>query len=475
MKKHALFTLILPFTAIANTFDCTTEFEWLKTTFENNDAGFEYAVSTKGETSYESHNAKYRSAVKSSGSATECHQQLQGWLSFFRDGYIGIGLNTNDEDAQSDMSKIHEFNELAFSKYLETQKEESWEGIWTFSGYKLALKKEGNDYNAYVIESSNTSWKKGQIKFTIYGNGNGNDKYKVNYYMADHSLRTIDSVSSLDQNHLVLGKNWLTLSRLNAKTTSAPEVSQYVSLMATRQPLFEVLSNKSVLLRVPSFDHSFKKDLDKVIKDNLDTILKTENLIIDIRGNGGGSDVSYEEILPIIYTNPIRTIGLEFLSTTLNNSRMLQFIEDDNFSDEDKAWAKESYKKLENHLGEFVNLEEDMVTVETFDRIHPLPRNVGVLIDNGNGSTAEQFLLAAKQSQKVKLFGVTTRGVLDISNMYQTQSPSKRFTLYYSLSKSFRIPEMAIDSKGIQPDFYIDANVPVVKWIEHTQKILEAR
>lgn len=139
------------------------------------------------------------------------------------------------------------------------------------------------------------------------------------------------------------------------------------------------------------------------------------------------------------------------------------------------SWAKESYKKLENHLGEFVNLEEDMVTVETFDRVHPLPRNVGVLIDNGNGSTAEQFLLAAKQSQKVKLFGVTTRGILDISNMYQTQSPSKRFTLYYSLSKSFRIPEMAIDSKGIQPDFYIDANVPVVKWIEHTQKILEAR
>lgn len=115
MKKIAFFTLLLPFTATANPFDCKTEFEWLKTTFENNDAGFEYAVSTKGESSYKSHNAAYLSAVKNSGSATECHQYLKGWLSFFRDGHIHIGINTDGEEVQNKTSKIHEFNELAFS------------------------------------------------------------------------------------------------------------------------------------------------------------------------------------------------------------------------------------------------------------------------------------------------------------------------------------------------------------------------
>ena len=39
-EKIALFTLLFPFAPIANPFDCKTEFEWLKTTFENNDAGF---------------------------------------------------------------------------------------------------------------------------------------------------------------------------------------------------------------------------------------------------------------------------------------------------------------------------------------------------------------------------------------------------------------------------------------------------
>jgi C-terminal processing protease CtpA/Prc len=98
-----------------------------------------------------------------------------------------------------------------------------------------------------------------------------------------------------------------------------------------------------------------------------------------------------------------------------------------------------------------------------------------VLIDSSNGSTAEQFLLSAKQSQKVKLFGHTTAGVLDISNMHQTTSPSGAFTLHYSLTKSLRIPHMAIDGVGIQPDYYIDDKIPLYEWISHTQSALEAR
>ena len=61
---------------------------------------------------------------------------------------------------------------------------------------------------------------------------------------------------------------------------------------------------------------------------NKELILKTPNLIIDIRNNGGGSDRSYTELLPILYTNPIRKVGVELLSTSLNNQQMLDFIND---------------------------------------------------------------------------------------------------------------------------------------------------
>src|SRR3990167_9070480 len=87
-------------------------------------------------------------------------------------------------------------------------------------------------------------------------------------------------------------------------------------------PLFEKLSDKTVILRIPSFDGSMKKLIDSIIVSNMQTITKTENLIIDLQNNGGGSDESYEKLIPLIYTNPIKTVGLEYLSTPLNNKRM---------------------------------------------------------------------------------------------------------------------------------------------------------
>ena len=473
MKLLTFLFLVFPLTTAANNFECASEFLWLKSTFEQNDAGFHYAVSTKGENNYQSHNVKYLEDIQGTNDISECYAKLQDWLTFFRDGHLGLSLNTSNTSSQEFNSPIHKFDELAFKQYLKAKKKEDLEGVWRFSSYTVAIKKEADEYNGYVIKSTNSKWQKGQIKLTFHENADST--YKVTYYMGDHSPNHINSVKFIDDNHLILGNNFLTLSRQEPKSESSPNVSRYTKLMNSSEPLFELISNETALLRIPSFNHSFKKDIDRTIKDNLDTILNTENLIIDIRGNGGGSDVSYKEIIPIIYTNPIRTVGVEFLSTKLNNSRMLKFADDVNFSEEDKKWAKQSFTKLEKHLGKFVNLNEYSVSSETLEHIQPLPRKVAVLIDNANGSTAEQFLLAAKQSQKVKLFGITTRGVLDISNMYQVESPSKRFTLHYALTKSFRVPDMAIDSKGIQPDFYIDSDIPIFQWITHTQKILEAK
>ena len=153
---------------------------------------------------------------------------------------------------------------------------------------------------------------------------------------------------------------------------------------------------------------------------------------------------------------------------------MLDFINDDDygFDEEDKQWAQESYDKLSQQLGEFVMLNENRVSIDSFDTVHEFPRNIGIIINENNGSTTEQFLLAAKQSKKVKLFGTTTAGVLDISNMYFVASPCEEFELGYCLSKSMRIPEMTIDEKGIAPDYYIDRDIPKYRWINFVTQVL---
>jgi hypothetical protein len=55
----------------------------------------------------------------------------------------------------------------------------------------------------------------------------------------------------------------------------------------------------------------------------------------------------------------------------------------------------------------------------------------------------------------MKIYGRRTLGSLDFSNMYFTNSPGRDFTLYYTMSRSFRLPDFAMDGTGIQPDYYL--------------------
>ncbi len=249
-------------------------------------------------------------------------------------------------------------------------------------------------------------------------------------------------------------------------------IEQHFTSFKNNLPFLNQLDENTLYLRIPDFDHSQKKKIDSILVANHSKIIKTKNLIIDVRNNGGGSDVSYRELIPYLYTNPIRIINVEMYSTPLNNDRMKKFMNDPEWPEEDKKWARESYEKLENRLGAFVNLDENALGEFKLDRTYEYPKNVGIIINQGNGSTTEQFLLAAKQSKKVKLFGTTTAGILDISNMNFVPSPCNEFQLGYCLSKSLRIPDMAIDDKGIQPDYYIENEISKYRWIEHVQTIL---
>ena len=57
-------------------------------------------------------------------------------------------------------------------------------------------------------------------------------------------------------------------------------------------------------------------------------------------------------------------------------------------------------------------------------------------------------------------------GMLDFSNMYNVTSPSGIFWESHCLTKSQRIPDFAIDGKGLQPDYYIDKTIPLYEWVQ---------
>jgi len=458
--------------------DCKSNFDWVKKTFEENDAGFQLVLDNKGKTAYKEHNTTFERAISKLDNSVECTKKIYEWITFFRSGHVAIRRINQEQsftkNKPSDQNIIDSYKnwekvKIDLKKFKTTLKEKNqndFEGIWITESYKIGIKKIGSEYLGFIIEADGVYWTKGQVKLKI------KEDLSSIFYKKDHSVQNFKSTRLVGNNYLKIG--FITLNRVFPKIKSEPQVERYFKTIYAENPYFEKINEKTVLLRIPNFWGSQKNKIDSIINSNKETISKTQNLIIDLRNNGGGSDRSYEMLLPFIYTNPIRTLGVELLSTPLNNQRMLDFINKDKygFDEEEKKWAKESYDKLSKHIGEFVMLNESPLTKITFDTIHKSPQNIGIIINENVGSTTEQFLLAAKQSKKVKLFGTTTAGVLDISNMYFVKSPCEEFELGYSLSKSMRIPEMTIDNKGIQPDYYIDKSIPKYEWISFVTNIL---
>lgn len=491
MKRSlSLIVFVIPFILQAQTCTCESNFNWMKQTFEENDAGFTYILEKKGQTAYESHNEKFIEKVKSISDPAECGPILYDWLTFFRSGHIGI-QNIKQEETSSNVStgaekktdkeirkQFKDWEKLkvdleVFENEVKTMEKPGFEGIWqNLAGtYTMGVKKLENTYLGFIIEADGVYWTEGQIKFRITEEEEGTSSV---YYMKDHSARESDQVQLMGDNYLQMG-NITPLKRMLPAFESDPYIDNYIRAGRAQKPYFELVNDNTSYLRIPSFSQSEKADIDKVISDNKAKILSTENFIIDILDNGGGSDASYQELLPILYTDPIRSVGVEFRSTPLNNQRMLEFINNPDYGmdEETKKWAKEAHGKLSKRVGEFVNLDSSVVSITRFDTVYPYPKNIGILINDGNASTAEQFLLDAKQSQKVKLFGATTFGALDISNMFFVSSPCEEFQLWYCLSRSMRIPGMTIDEKGIQPDYYIDRSVPKHGWIEFVHDVLD--
>lgn len=482
MKSLLPILLLMIFLAIsvqAQDCNCESNFQWVKKTFSENDAGFAYALEQKGEKAYEKHNQTFLEKVKNIDDKMECTQTLYEWLTFFRSGHIGIQtLNAGNQsdsgegpDEQEIRAKYKDWEKLEvdlakFKKHLAGKQKLDYEGIYQSGPYQIGIKKVGGEYIGFVIEADGVYWTKDQIKLRIKSD------QSVTYYMQDHSPRDFDQAAFISDKYLQIG--FISLEKTFPEVKSSAEAESYFKSKSTNKPYFETLDEQTVLLRIPTFIGSEKKVIDSVIMANRKQILSTPNFIIDIRDNGGGSDRSYAELLPIIYTNPIRSVGMTFLSTPINNQRMLDLANDPRygFSEEEKKESLAYYEILSKRLGEFVNLDSVKVDQIIYDTIHPFPKNVGIIINENNGSTAEQFLLDANQSKKVKLFGTTTAGVLDISNMIFVPSPCEEFNLAYSLSKSYRIPHMAIDDKGIQPDYYIDDEIPGYRWVEYVSGVL---
>lgn len=472
LQKISLFSFFLfaAFTAKAQTTcDCSETFKWVKETFEKNDAGFDYAVQQKGMDMYEKHNAVFLAKVKTITESHECAEVLNEWLKFFRKGHFGVMALATATTQQS--ANVKQWPVLAVKekelRSKPTKDAKDLAGIWKVGAYKIGIVKKDKGYKGVILESGNVAWKPQQVKMEINEDGSGV------FYMGDFSPLKFKKMDWVGKNAIKLAPA-IQLQREYPTFPENADIQLYAKAMSTGKPFMEKLSEETLYLRIPSFGGEQKKVIDSVLSAHEKEIKSTKNLIIDIRNGTGGDDDSYANIIPYLYTNPIRIVGMELLSTPLNNKRMESYLSMPDLSEKSRMQVNAALTLLNDNLGKFVDLSGgNKVHIQKMDAVLPFPQQVAIIANEANGSTDEQFLMAAKQSKKVKLFGTSTFGVLDISNMNFVKSPDEKFQLGYCLSKSYRIPGMAIDGIGIQPDYFIDSTIPNELWIKYAASVLE--
>ena len=109
MKQAILISIfLLPISLIAQECNCLEGFNWLKETFEKNDAGFQYIVDKKGEQAYMLHNKIYSEKILKIDNPKDCRTAMREWLSFFRKAHVElhyIGTEEIQEDKNSNSNE----------------------------------------------------------------------------------------------------------------------------------------------------------------------------------------------------------------------------------------------------------------------------------------------------------------------------------------------------------------------------------
>jgi hypothetical protein len=402
--------------------------------------------------------AELKKMAKKPGAKEKCLMIINSYLSIFRDQHVGISLNFDATLIDSNYARSKEIIPVSPAIINKLRQSKGIEGLYisTYdSAYTIAVIKQKtaiSDYVGIITETKLPHWKKGQVKLILK---QVNDSLlKGVLYMRNHQPK-IDYFYVAKNR---IGGDWL---RQGAEK-KAPDF-RYVPVDA------KPLSDKTFYIKIASFEPSNWNRIDSLFKLYDSLLKKTPNLVLDLRNNGGGSDFAYGPILPLIYTRPVKTIGVDVLSTDVNINGWKAVLDDPDIPETSRKSIEAMIAQMEAGKGKLVNIAPD--ETDSSFTVLPYPQKVVVLVNENCASTTEQFLLAARQSSKVILAGQATQGVLDYSNVRTAPFSCMPYILRYSTTRSRRVDMgQGIDNKGIKPDYYF---LPATDWITEAVKLVE--
>lgn len=452
-----VFVLFLTAPALSQDCKCVEDFDRMVEKVKANYIGYRIKITDRNRADFEKYTAALRKKALNA-SDDDCVFVLDDWLKYFKDHHLFI--LENPEFSESELKQMAanaervQMSEADIKNYLERNlaKLDPIEGLWYSADYdyKLAIIKDPRKkrFIGIVLETKSKTWATGQVKAEFRKMNDG--AYKTVLYVDDHSKRNLES--SIHKNILLnIGiYGWGKTFPLKKGDENLLDIDD------PQSPTLRIIDDKNILISLPSFlNESYRGKLKKLLADNKERILACETLIIDLRGNFGGS--RHDLLLaPFVLTGKVKDGEPNLILASADNLAYLKMLKER--SGNGVSRMDSIIERMQANPDKIIPYQDEQYYEP--ETIYPAPKNVAILMDRAVASAAEAFILDARQSKRVTLFGENSLGNIDYQQVgiYRLKCPKGGLLLGYPLyARTRTLPEDAIDYIGIPP------NVPIGK------------
>lgn len=385
-----------------------------------------------------------------------CYQVLSAYTGWFDDPHLFVFQSqTVDSATAAQRAKSLQRVELTEESALQDlqrrrQQLDPIEGIWYEGALRVAIvpepQRSPGTYVAVVVHSDTAAWPVGAIRARFTRRNDGG-------YSTDFVTR---GFAQLELTARIYKR---VLMRLSPGTwgKAFPVAAADTGLLDPGDPRAPTVSlrERSVVISIPSHDPSYLRRLDSLVAASIEQIRTRGLLIIDLRGNEGGSSFTSRALNPLIASDARRVTPFDS-GTPVMLSSAHQILYAKRFTGTDtSAFVRSLVARMEANPGQLVSLSEDSQPSTESDSVLSGNWRVAVLVDRGTVSASEVLVLRALRSTRAVVIGEPTAGALDYQSVFIVGLGTgyTRWALGYpTITAHADLPQRGMRGKGIAPE-----------------------
>lgn len=450
--------LVSTFSLFSQNCPCEEQLNYTIHYFEQNNPAFQKIKSDKQlHKIYLADVKKIKSELIRDKTKDNCIIYLEKYVSLLKDHHSSIGyhlirkplgsteqiVNFKNSETYKSFRKLNIDTAALISK-LQANNVNDIEGLYsdgrnTFFGIVADEHKPGNYLG--IILKQNKLAEKGHILLELKELGDNN--YFITYNIGIYGFN-FDKIYKTQkiENGFIPGLGF-------RKITSTTEDAKIYS--------FSAIDANTNYLRLKSFSAQHTKELDNFYDSIIPAIKSKANLIIDLRDNGGGSEASYLKLLPLAYTNPLKTDSVDVWVSPQNIS-----IYEKNHKDSALIQRMKSARPFS-----FIPQTKSTNNYWILDSATLFPKKIAVLFNQGTASAAEGFIYYLMQSKKVITLGQNSGGYIGYGDVMEHKIPDGDFTINSTTTKYY--DKSKYEFIGIEPMYLLSVQQD---WIESAKALL---